>query len=52
MPLQQPDQVEVPPEFELMQLYILEDILDLLDVPEEVISNIYAWAKDVLSCQF
>ena len=36
---QQPDQVEVSPESELMELDILEDIPDLLDVPGEVISD-------------
>ena len=36
---QQPDRVEVSPEFELMELDIQEDIPDLLDVPQEVVSN-------------
>ena len=37
--LQQPDQVKVPLEFELMELDIPEDIADLLDVPQEVMSD-------------
>ena len=38
-PHQQPDHVEVVPEFELMELDIPEDIPGLLDVPQEVISD-------------
>ena len=49
---QQPDQGEVPLEFELMELDIPEDMPDLLDVPEEVIYDFDAWAQDVLSYQF
>ena len=49
---QQPEQVEVPLEFELMELHIPEDIPDLLDIPEEVMSNFDAWAQDVLSYQY
>ena len=49
---QQPDQVEVLLEFELMEPDIPEDIPDLLDVPQEVMSEFDAWAHDVLSYQF
>ena len=42
----QPDQVEMPPD--LMELDILEDIPNLLDVPEEVISGFEAWVQSVL----
>ena len=49
---QQPDQVEVSPQFELMELDIPEDIPDLLDVPKEVMSDFDAWALGVLSYQF
>ena len=35
-----------------MELDIQEDIPDLLDVPEEVISDFDVWAQDVLSYQF
>ena len=51
-PSQQPDQVEVPPEFQLMELDIPEGIPDLLDVPQEEMSDFDAWAHDVLSYQF
>ena len=37
----QPDQVEMPPD--LIELDIMEDIPDILDVPEEVISDFKAW---------
>ena len=36
---QQPDQVEVPVEFKLMELDIPEDMPDLLDVPQEVMPH-------------
>ena len=49
---QQPEQVEVPPEFEVMELNIPEGILDLLDEPQEVMSDFDAWAQDVLNYQF
>ena len=52
MPPQQPDQVEVLPEFDMMDLDIPEDIPDLLDIPEEIISDFDAWAQDELSYQF
>ena len=52
MPPQQPDQVEVPPEFELMELGISEDLPDLFDVPQEVMSDFDAWTHDILSYQF
>ena len=36
---QQPNEVGVSPEFELMELDVQEDIPDLLDVPEQVMSD-------------
>ena len=42
-PPPQPDQVEMPPEPELMELDILEDIPDITGVPEEVLSGLDAW---------
>ena len=42
-PSPQPDQVEMPSEPELMELYIPEDILDLKDVPEEKLLKFDAW---------
>ena len=52
MPPEEHYQVEVSPEFELMELDIPEDIPDLLDVPHEVMSDFDACAHDVLSYQF
>ena len=40
---QLPDQVEVPLEFEVIELDIPEDIPDLFDVPQEVMSDFDAW---------
>ena len=48
-PPPQPNQVEMLPEYKLMELDILEDIPDLLDVPEEVMSDFDAWAQHILS---
>ena len=45
IPPLQPDQIEMPPDHELIKLKIPEDILDLIDVPEEVISDFDAWAQ-------
>ena len=49
---QQPDQVEVFQEFEVLELDIPEDKTDLLDVPQEVMPDFDAWGQDVLSYQF
>ena len=38
-PSQQPNQVEVPPELELMELHVLDDIPDLIDVPKHIVSD-------------
>ena len=51
-PSPQPDQVKMPLDYELMDLDILEDIPDLLDVPEHVMCDFDAWVQDVLSYQF
>ena len=47
-----PDQVEVPRQFELMEQDIPDDIPDLLDIPQEVMTDFDAWAHDVPSYQF
>ena len=44
--------MEVSPEFELMELDIPKDTPDLLDVPQEVMSDLDAWAQYVLRYQF
>ena len=51
-PLLQPDQVEMPPEPELMESDIPEDIPDLIDIPEEVLSDFNAWAHSVLDYEW
>ena len=48
----QPDQIEMPPDYELMELDIPEDTPDLLDVPEEVISSFNALVQNVLHYQW
>ena len=50
-PPPQPDQVEIPQEYELMELDAPEDIPDLVDVPEEVLSEFDARAHSVLNFQ-
>ena len=45
---QQPNQVEVPPESEFMELDIPDDIPDLIDVPEDTVLDFEAWAHNVL----
>ena len=47
-PLPQPDQIEMSLDHELMELNILEDIPDLIHVPEEVISDFDAQAQSVV----
>ena len=42
----------MPPDIELMELDILEDIPVLLGVPQEVMSNFDVWVHDVLSYSF
>ena len=44
-PPPQPDQVEMPSEYKLVELDILDDIHDLTDIPEEVLSDFDAWAR-------
>ena len=51
-PPQQSNQVEVPPELELMELDVPDDIPDLIDVPKDIVLDFEAWAHDVLSYQF
>ena len=50
-PSPQPDQVEMLPDYELMELDILEDIPDLVYIPEKMMSEFDDWAQDVLSYQ-
>ena len=47
-PLSQPDQLQMPPDQEHMEIDIPENTLDFIDVPEEVISDFDAWAHSVL----
>ena len=42
------EHIEMSLDHELMELYIPEDIPDLLDVSEEVISDFDTWAQNVL----
>ena len=51
-PPQQPNQVEVPPQLELMELDVPDDIPDFVDVPEDLVLDFETWAHDVLSYQF
>ena len=51
-PPPQPDQVEMLPDYELMDLDITEYILVLLNVPQNVMSDFNAWAQDVFSYQW
>ena len=46
-PPPQPDQIQMPPGYYLMEHAIPEDILDLLDIPEEVMSDFDTWAQGV-----
>ena len=50
-PPPQPDQIEMAPDYELTVLDIPEDIPDLLDIPEEVMSHSNAWAQEMLNYQ-
>ena len=38
-PTPQPDEIEMPPDYDPMELGIPEDILDLQNVPEEVTAD-------------
>ena len=40
------------PPYELMELYIPKDMSDLIDIPEEVLSDFDAWAHSVLDCEW
>ena len=51
-PLPQPDQVEMPPEPEHMNLDIPEDIPDLINIPEEILLDFESWAHSVLKYQW
>ena len=51
-PLPQPDQVEMSLDYEVMDLDIPEDLPDLIDVPEDVMSDFDAWVQDVLGYQY
>ena len=44
----QPEQVEMPPEYELIELDIPEDIPELINVPEQMLSDFDVWAHSVL----
>ena len=47
-PTPQPGQADMPPEHELMELDIPDDIPDIIDVPEEVLSDFDAWTNSML----
>ena len=51
-PSPQPDQVEVPQGLEQMDIKILEDLLDITDVPKELLSDFDSWAHSVLEYQW
>ena len=42
----------MPQEPEQMDVDILEDLLDLIDVPEELLSDFDSWAHSVLEYQW
>ena len=44
--------MEGPQELELMELDVPDDISDLIDMPEDIVSDFEAWAHDVLSYEF
>ena len=48
IPPLQPNQVEVPPEPEQMDIKIPEDLPDLIKVPKELLSDFDSWANSVL----
>ena len=43
----QPDQVEMPPKTEHMDIDIQKDIPDLIDVPIEILSDFDSWAHSM-----
>ena len=51
-PPPQPDQLVMSPDYELIYLAIPEDIPDLLDAAEDVMSDFNAWTQDVLHYQY
>ena len=51
-PSPQPKHVEMPPEYELMELDIPEDMPDLIDILEEVLSDVDAWTHSVLEYEW
>ena len=48
----QPDQIEISPKPELMELHIQEGIPDLTDVPEEVLPDFDAWEHSVIDYEW
>ena len=51
-PPPQSGQVEMHPEHELMELDILEDMPDLIDIPEEMLSDFDTLAHSVLNYEW
>ena len=47
-PAPHPDQIEMPPDHEVMELNIPGDVPDLINVPKEVISDFDTWVQTVL----
>ena len=51
-PPPQANELEMPPETELMDIDIQEDIPDLIHIPEEILSDFDVWAHSVLEYQW
>ena len=51
-PPPQPEQVEMPLQYELMELDIPEDMPDLIDFLEEVLLDFDVWAHSVLDYEW
>ena len=47
----QPNQLEMLPEPEHMDIDIPEDIADLIDISKEILSDFDAWAQSILEYQ-
>ena len=47
----QPNQAEVPPELEQMDVEILDDLPDIINIPKELLSDFDSWAHSVLEYQ-
>ena len=52
IPPPQPKQMEMPPEPEHMDIDIPVEIPDLIDVPEELLSDFDSWTHSILEYQW